>query len=111
MHAFVYSIKTLSQVSVAKKGMQHKCVIYRYLLVTIIHSSYELYLYNYCDDLCQFYIFYALHIKMSNSESQPRKVELMRAQNATTNMSILHITMKHVNTPTKQPYHIDIFIS
>ena len=51
-------------------------------------------------------------IKMSGSESWPRKIELTcMHKNATTTMSILHITTKLVNIPTKQPYHIDIFIS
>ena len=46
---------------------------------------------------------------MSGSESRPRKVKLMCAnKNATTTMSILHITMELVNTPTKKPYHINI---
>ena len=52
-------------------------------------------------------------IKTSGSESRPRKVELVSAhkKNATTTESILHITMKLVKTPTKQPYRICIFIS
>ena len=49
---------------------------------------------------------------MSCSDSRPRKVELMCAhKNVITTMSILHITTKLVNIPTKQPYHIDIFNS
>ena len=50
---------------------------------------------------------YVLYIKMSGSESRPRKVELASAhKNATTTESILHITMKLVKTPTKQPFRI-----
>ena len=49
---------------------------------------------------------------MSGSESRPRKVELASVhKNATTTVSILHITTKLAKTPTKQPYRIDIFIS
>ena len=50
---------------------------------------------------------------MSGNELQPRKVQLMRVhnKNATTTVSILYITMEPVNTSTKQPYYIDIFIS
>ena len=44
-------------------------------------------------------------IKMSSSESRPRKVKLTSAhKNVTTTVSILHITMEFVNTPTKEPY-------
>ena len=51
-------------------------------------------------------------IKTNCSESRPRKVELASAiKNLMTTVSILHITTKLVKTPTKQPYHIDIFIS
>ena len=35
----------------------------------------------------------------------------MHIKNVMTTVSILHIAMELVNTPTKQPYHIDIFIS
>ena len=50
-------------------------------------------------------------IKMSSSESRPRKVELASAhKNTMITVSILHITTKLVKTPTKQPYRIDIFI-
>ena len=49
---------------------------------------------------------------MSGSELRPRKVKLASAhKNATTTVSILHITTKLVKTPTKQSYRIDIFIS
>ena len=59
------------------------------------------------------YIYIYIYIKTSGSESRPRKVELASAhkKNAMTTVSILHITTKLVKTPTKQPYHIDIFIS
>ena len=54
-----------------------------------------------------------IDIKTNGSESRPRKVELASAhkKNATTTESILHITMKLVKPPTKQPYRIYIFIS
>ena len=43
-----------------------------------------------------------LTIKMSGNESQPRKIELASThKNATTTMSILHITTEPVNTLTK----------
>ena len=49
---------------------------------------------------------------MSSSESWPRKIELASAhKNTMTTESILRITMELVNTPTKQHYRIDIFIS
>ena len=49
---------------------------------------------------------------MSGSESRPRKVELASAhKNVTTTTSILHITTKLVNTPTKQPYLIDVVMA
>ena len=49
---------------------------------------------------------------MSGSELQTRKVELLHAyKNVTTTVSILHIKTERVNTPTKQPYCFDIFIS
>ena len=49
-------------------------------------------------------------IKMSSSESRPRKVELtFTDKNVMIVMSILHKTAKLVNTPTKRPYYIDIF--
>ena len=49
---------------------------------------------------------------MSGRESWPRKVQLTCAnKNETTTVSILHLTTELVNTPTIQPYHIDIFIS
>ena len=51
-------------------------------------------------------------IKTRDSELWPRKVELASAlKNVMTTVSILHIPTKLVKTPTKQPYHIDIFIS
>ena len=52
------------------------------------------------------------HIKTSGSKLQPSKVELMHVhiKNAMTTVGILHITMELVNTPTKQPYRIDIII-
>ena len=50
-------------------------------------------------------------IKMSDSEcSQGSRINMHIIKNETTTMSILHIT-ELVNTLTKQPYHIDIFIS
>ena len=58
------------------------------------------------------YIYSYIHIKTSGIESRPSKVELVSAhKNTTTTMSVLHITTKLVNTPTKQPYCIDISIS
>ena len=41
------------------------------------------------------------YIKMSSSESQPRKLELVSTHKSVmTTMSILHITTELVNTPT-----------